>query len=246
MKLGLRTSLQLACAREKSRGPDTGLQSPAVQLDSSHIRGLLLNIFRIQTNGAANAGPFTAPLNPSGKLDRASALPAVSNAPFFFGNWVLMVVSIAFSRLLPQHHQNQVRSLRAHRRRKPTLRRTMFLTQSHPRMFPTQSRFRRSQGEVLDEAGTIVVRHGGRFRRLTSEAPCVHRQVIGAEMLGVVVYSYYVVSLFVFCTGCRSNVTLCCCYLRHWSLMRDCPRASQHGYSAGFVLISSISGDGDC
>jgi len=80
MKLGLRTSLQIACAREKSRGPDTGLQSPAVQLDSSHIRGLLLNIFRIQTNGAVNAGPFTAPLNPSGKLDRASAFPATAPA----------------------------------------------------------------------------------------------------------------------------------------------------------------------
>lgn len=244
MKLGLRTSLQLACAREKSRGPDTGLQSPAVQLDSSHIRGLLLNIFRIQTNGAANAGPFTAPLNPSGKLDRASALPAVSNAPFFFENLVLMVVSIAFSRLPPQHHQNQVRSLRAHRRRKPTLRRTMFLAQSRPRKFQIQSHLRRSQGEELDEAGTIVVRHGGRFRRLTSEAPCSQTGHRRGDVGCSPVFILCCISFS--CFALPIERYLCCCYLRHWSLMKDCPRASRHGYSAEFVLISSISGDGDC
>lgn len=80
MKLGLQTSVQIAMAREKSRGPDTGLRSPDVQLDSPHIRGLLSDIFRIETNGAAYAGPFTAPLNDSGKLDRASALPATAPA----------------------------------------------------------------------------------------------------------------------------------------------------------------------
>jgi hypothetical protein len=83
MKLGLQTSVQIAFAREKSRGPDTGLRSPDVRLDSPHIRGLLSDIFRIETNGAANAGPFTAPLRDSGKLDRASALPAVSNTLAF-------------------------------------------------------------------------------------------------------------------------------------------------------------------
>jgi len=79
VKLGLRTSLQIARAREMSRGPDTGggLRSPsAIQLTPSDLRSLLSDIFRIQTNGAAYTGPFTAPVNHSDKLDRASALPA--------------------------------------------------------------------------------------------------------------------------------------------------------------------------
>jgi hypothetical protein len=88
VKLGLRTSLQIARAREMSRGPDTGggLRSPsAIQLTPSDLRSLLSDIFRIQTNGAAYTGPFTAPVNHSDKLDRASALPAVSaNCIFFF------------------------------------------------------------------------------------------------------------------------------------------------------------------
>jgi hypothetical protein len=87
MKLGLRTSLQIACAREMSRGPDTGggLRSPsAVQLHGPDLRTLISKIFelRVQTNGAAHMGPFTAPVNPpdKDKIDRASALPAVSNS----------------------------------------------------------------------------------------------------------------------------------------------------------------------
>lgn len=85
IKLGLRTSLQIARAREVSRGPDTGggLRSPsAVQLTGPDLRTLLSDIFKlpqIHTNGAGYTGPFTAPVNPSDKLDRASALPAVSN-----------------------------------------------------------------------------------------------------------------------------------------------------------------------
>jgi hypothetical protein len=85
MKLGLRTSLQIAQAREMSRGPDTGggLRSPsAVKLQGPDLRLLLSAIFQVQTNGAAYAGPFTAPVNPSDKIDRASALPAVSHAIF--------------------------------------------------------------------------------------------------------------------------------------------------------------------
>ena len=89
IKLGLRTSLQIAQAREMSRGPDTGggLRSPSVvQVNGEDLRGLISHIFdlpRIHTNGAADAGPFTAPVNHSGKIDRASTLPAVSNAIFF-------------------------------------------------------------------------------------------------------------------------------------------------------------------
>jgi hypothetical protein len=87
MKLGLRTSLQIAQAREMSRGPDTGggLRSPsAVQLQGPDLRSLISAIFQlqVQTNGAAYAGPFTAPVNPSDRIDRASALPAVSHAIF--------------------------------------------------------------------------------------------------------------------------------------------------------------------
>lgn len=83
IKLGLRTSLQIAQAREMSRGPDTGggLRSPsAVQLKGPDLRTLISKIceLRVQTNGAADLGPFTAPVNNSGKLDRASALPATA------------------------------------------------------------------------------------------------------------------------------------------------------------------------
>lgn len=85
LKLGLKTSLQIACAREMSRGPDTGgLRSPSsVRLSPTDLRGLISDIFQlpqIYTNGAADPGPFTAPVNASGKMDRASALPAVCNA----------------------------------------------------------------------------------------------------------------------------------------------------------------------
>ena len=85
LKLGLRTSLKIACAREKSRGPDTGgLRSPStVRLSPTDLRGLISEIFqlpRIHINGAGDPGPFTAPVNTSDKVDRASALPAVCNA----------------------------------------------------------------------------------------------------------------------------------------------------------------------
>ncbi|KAN0130686.1 hypothetical protein V8E53_011361 [Lactarius tabidus] len=84
MKLGLMTSLQIARAREMSRGPDTGggLRSPsAVQLDGHDLHTLLLDIFelpKILTNGTAHAGPRTAPVRPSDRLDRASNLPATA------------------------------------------------------------------------------------------------------------------------------------------------------------------------
>ena len=83
-KLGLKTSLQIACAREMSRGPDTGgLRSPStVRLSPTDLRGLISDIFKlpqIHTNGAADPGPFTAPVNTSDRVDRASALPAVCN-----------------------------------------------------------------------------------------------------------------------------------------------------------------------
>lgn len=89
-KLGLKTSIQIACAREKSRGPETGgLRSPStVRLSPTDLRGLISEIFqlpRIDTNGAADPGPFTAPVNTSGRVDRASALPAVCNA-----NWIFL------------------------------------------------------------------------------------------------------------------------------------------------------------
>ena len=84
-KLGLRTSLQIACAREMSRGPDTGggLRSPcSVQLNGPDLRSLISKVcgLRIHTNGTADPGPFTAPVNTSDRVDRASALPAVSSA----------------------------------------------------------------------------------------------------------------------------------------------------------------------
>ncbi|KAI9511476.1 hypothetical protein F5148DRAFT_325927 [Russula earlei] len=82
MKLGLKTSLRIACAREMSRGPDTGggLRSPsAVQVNGPDLRSLISNIFdlqRIHTDGTTSVGPFTAPVNRSDRVDRASALPA--------------------------------------------------------------------------------------------------------------------------------------------------------------------------
>jgi len=85
VKLGLRTSLQIARAREMSRGPDTGVgpRTPsAVQLDGPNLHTLLSDIFglpKIQTNGTAHGGPITCPEMPSDKVDRASNLPAVSN-----------------------------------------------------------------------------------------------------------------------------------------------------------------------
>lgn len=129
VKLGLRTSLQIARAREMSRGPDTGggLRSPsAIQLTPSDLRSLLSDIFRIQTNGAAYTGPFTAPVNHSDKLDRASALPAVSvNCIFFFNRDVLTVIFIAFSRRSPRRRTSQKHFLKALRPRRKTARQTM-------------------------------------------------------------------------------------------------------------------------
>jgi len=84
VKLGLRTSLQIAQAREMSRGPDTGggLRSPsAVQLDGAHLHTLLSDIFglpRIVTNGIAHGGPVTTPEKYTDKIDRASGLPATA------------------------------------------------------------------------------------------------------------------------------------------------------------------------
>lgn len=95
VKLGLRTSLQIAQAREMSRGPDTGggLRSPsAVQLDGPHLQTLLSDIFglpRILTSGFAHGGPVTTPEKHSDKVDRASGLPAVSN-----GNCSVNVISL--------------------------------------------------------------------------------------------------------------------------------------------------------
>ncbi|KAI9465148.1 hypothetical protein BJY52DRAFT_666887 [Lactarius psammicola] len=89
VKLGLRTSLQIARAREMSRGPDTGVgpRTPsAVQLDGPNLHGLLSEIFnlpKIQTNGMSHGGPLTCPLVPSDKVDRASNLPATApSTPF--------------------------------------------------------------------------------------------------------------------------------------------------------------------
>lgn len=99
MKLGLMTSLQIARAREMSRGPDTGggLRSPsAVQLDGPDLHTLLSDIFglpKILTNGTAYAGPRTAPVRPSDRLDRASNLPAVSNATSLVERGTLMIIS---------------------------------------------------------------------------------------------------------------------------------------------------------
>ncbi|KAF8504595.1 hypothetical protein F5888DRAFT_1630999 [Russula emetica] len=99
VKLGLKTSLQIACAREKSRGPDSGgLRTPStVRLSPTDLRGLISEIFqlpRIQTNGAGDPGPFTAPVNTTDRIDRASTLPANNRE-------VLTVDSIAFLRLSP-------------------------------------------------------------------------------------------------------------------------------------------------
>jgi hypothetical protein len=128
VKLGLRTCLHLAQAREMSRGPDTGggLRSPsAVQVHGPDLRSLLSNIFnlRIQTNGATYLGPFTAPVNPSDKLDRASALPAVSNVLCIFDCEILKAISIALSRRHPQRHRSRVRFPKAHQPRRITLQR---------------------------------------------------------------------------------------------------------------------------
>jgi hypothetical protein len=89
LKLGLKISLQIACAREMSRGPDTGgLRSPStVRLSPTDLRGLISNIFKlpqIHTNGAADPGPFTAPVDTSDRIDRASTLPAVCNTNRIF------------------------------------------------------------------------------------------------------------------------------------------------------------------
>ncbi|KAI0254407.1 hypothetical protein BJV78DRAFT_1280015 [Lactifluus subvellereus] len=83
VKLGLRTSLQIARAREVSRGPDTGgPRTPsAVQLKGPDLRLLISDIFQFpvtQSNGAAYTGPMTAPVKQSNRVDRASALPATA------------------------------------------------------------------------------------------------------------------------------------------------------------------------
>jgi hypothetical protein len=109
MKLGLMTSLQIARAREMSRGPDTGggLRSPsAVQLDGHDLHTLLLDIFelpKIVTNGMAHAGPRTAPVRPSDRLDRASNLPAVSNATSLVEEGSLMTIFTTLRRLHRRH-----------------------------------------------------------------------------------------------------------------------------------------------
>ena len=127
VKLGLRTSLQIAQAREMSRGPDTGggLRSPsAVQLKGPDLRTLISKIceLQLQTNGAADVGPFTAPVNNSGKVDRASALPAVSNANPIFNCEILMAVPTTVSRRPPRRHRSRKLSLKARRPRRSTLR----------------------------------------------------------------------------------------------------------------------------
>jgi hypothetical protein len=79
VKLGLKTSLHIARAREMSRGPEPQTPS-AVQLKSPDLRLLISNIFQFPvTNGAAYTGPLTAPVKESNRVDRASALPAVNN-----------------------------------------------------------------------------------------------------------------------------------------------------------------------
>ncbi|KAI9441492.1 hypothetical protein H4582DRAFT_2073669 [Lactarius indigo] len=84
VKLGLRTSLQIARAREMSRGPDTGvgpLTPSPVQLDAPKLHGLLSEIFglpKILTNGVSHLGPQTCPDASSDRLDRASNLPATA------------------------------------------------------------------------------------------------------------------------------------------------------------------------
>ena len=98
LKLGLRTSLQIAQAREMSRGPDTGggLSPSAVQLDGPKLLTLLSDIFglpRILTGDIAQGGPMTAPVKYSDRVDRASALPAVCNNGFFVDAKSLMSVS---------------------------------------------------------------------------------------------------------------------------------------------------------
>ena len=107
-KLGLKTSLHIARAREISRSPDAGgPRSPAVQLKSPDLRLLISNIFQLPS-----LGPFTAPVNDSSKVDRASALPAVSDADFSLLR-VLMIIVITFCRRPPRHRQNQRLSRRA-------------------------------------------------------------------------------------------------------------------------------------
>jgi len=96
VKLGLKTTIQIACAREKSRGPDTGgSRSPStVRLSPTDLRGLISDIFKlppIHTNGAGDPGPFTAPVNTSDRVDRASALPAVCNA-----DWISFRTALRF------------------------------------------------------------------------------------------------------------------------------------------------------
>ncbi|KAI0261292.1 hypothetical protein BC834DRAFT_486177 [Gloeopeniophorella convolvens] len=87
IKLGIKTSLQIARAREMSRGPDTGtgLRSPsAVQVLGPDLHTLIQGIFELpplRTGGVAHAGPYTAPIHPSHGIDRASALPSVPTAP---------------------------------------------------------------------------------------------------------------------------------------------------------------------
>lgn len=125
VKLGLRTSLQIAQAREISRGPDTGggLRSPsAVQLKGPDLRTLISKIceLRVQTNGAGDMGPFTAPVHNSGRLDRASALPAVSNADIFHCE-VLMALPTTLSRPPPQRHRSRKPFLKARQPPRTTL-----------------------------------------------------------------------------------------------------------------------------
>jgi hypothetical protein len=90
IKLGLKTSLQIARARAMSRGPDALLRGP-------NLRSLISEIFQfppIFTNEAAYVGPSTTPFIDSNRVDRESALPTVNNANCLLLLRVLMIIPI--------------------------------------------------------------------------------------------------------------------------------------------------------
>ncbi|KAI0251742.1 hypothetical protein BJV78DRAFT_1125694 [Lactifluus subvellereus] len=106
-KLGLRTTLQISRAREMSRGSYMGgdRSLSAMQLRGPDLRLLISDIFqlpRTHTNGAAYTGPLTTPLDHSNRVDRALALPAVSNADCSPLLRVLMIISITLCRRPPR------------------------------------------------------------------------------------------------------------------------------------------------
>jgi hypothetical protein len=109
-KLGLESSLQIARAREVSRGPEAdGGRSPSpVQLRGPDLRSLISAIFQfppIFTNEAAYAGPSTTPFNDSYRVDRESALPTVNNCSLLLR--VLMIIFITFCRWPPHRKRIQ-------------------------------------------------------------------------------------------------------------------------------------------